>query len=219
MRKLPWPSWTMLGMSLPTCPQKWLQGAVGLLLLNVLLAVDISLVGCVHADSVTLSETSFSQHHWRHISILWTRCSSFPPSPLPRQPKSHLLCCLRVWQVSTATDGYAMLSTRKQAALRLILRTADVCHCARPFAVSKLWSNRMTAEYFQQGDQERLRSIPPSWFMNREDPRVDECQIVFMTYIALPVLRVTGSLFPMFRDMFEAGLDENRRSVPHPAVV
>jgi hypothetical protein len=32
-----------------------------------------------------------------------------------------------------------------------------------------------------------------------------------MSYFAMPVLNLTGSLFPPFRDMFGAGLDENKR--------
>jgi hypothetical protein len=62
-------------------------------------------------------------------------------------------------------------------AMRLILRTADVAYCARPFAVSKQWSNRVTAEYFQQGDLEKRFGLSPSWFMNRDEPRVAECQV------------------------------------------
>lgn len=36
-------------------------------------------------------------------------------------------------------------------------------------------------------------------------------QLVFMSYFAVPILKLTGAMFPPFRDMFEAGLDENRR--------
>jgi hypothetical protein len=36
-------------------------------------------------------------------------------------------------------------------------------------------------------------------------------QINFMVYIAVPILSAAARLFPTFRDMFEAGLDENKR--------
>jgi hypothetical protein len=34
-----------------------------------------------------------------------------------------------------------------------------------------------------------------------------------MTYVAMPILRIAGKVLPTFRDMFDAGLDENKRYV------
>lgn len=113
--------------------------------------------------------------------------------------------------VSSISDEDLTVRNQKQLSLELIVRAADVSNCSKPFGVSKQWFNRLTAEFFQQGDRERESGMPVSWFMDRESPCVAECQINFMVYIAVPILSAAARLFPTFRDMFEAGLDENKR--------
>jgi hypothetical protein len=56
--------------------------------------------------------------------------------------------------------------------LRIALHTSDVSNPARPKDFSLEWTNRVVAEFFQQGDKERDAGLPISTFYDRCRARV-----------------------------------------------
>ena len=96
---------------------------------------------------------------------------------IPLLPRCRRACRRTRVQVSAVPDEVLTVLNYKEMALELIVRASDVSNCAKPFGVSKQWFNRLTAEFFQQGDREKELGLPVSWFMDRTSPCVAECQV------------------------------------------
>ncbi|XP_076014336.1 high affinity 3',5'-cyclic-AMP phosphodiesterase 7A isoform X2 [Genypterus blacodes] len=71
--------------------------------------------------------------------------------------------------------------------LQMALKCADICNPCRPWELSKQWSEKVTAEFFQQGDIEKKHKLEVSPVCDRESSTVGNIQIGFMTYVAEPL--------------------------------
>jgi len=71
--------------------------------------------------------------------------------------------------------------------LKMALKSADVGHAAKELSLHKKWSDRVTEEFYRQGDEERKRNIPISPFMDRQKPNVPKAQLGFIEYICAPM--------------------------------
>uniref|UniRef100_A0A8C6TJ11 3',5'-cyclic-AMP phosphodiesterase n=1 Tax=Neogobius melanostomus TaxID=47308 RepID=A0A8C6TJ11_9GOBI len=71
--------------------------------------------------------------------------------------------------------------------LQMALKCADICNPCRPWELSKQWSEKVTEEFFQQGDIEKKHNLQVSPLCNRETNSVGNIQIGFMTYVAEPL--------------------------------
>uniref|UniRef100_A0A672J0H9 Phosphodiesterase n=1 Tax=Salarias fasciatus TaxID=181472 RepID=A0A672J0H9_SALFA len=71
--------------------------------------------------------------------------------------------------------------------LQMALKCADICNPCRPWELSKQWSEKVTAEFFQQGDIEKKHKLEVSPLCDRETNSVGNIQIGFMTYVAEPL--------------------------------
>uniref|UniRef100_A0A672Y7H2 Phosphodiesterase n=1 Tax=Sphaeramia orbicularis TaxID=375764 RepID=A0A672Y7H2_9TELE len=71
--------------------------------------------------------------------------------------------------------------------LQMALKCADICNPCRPWELSKQWSEKVTAEFFQQGDIEKKHKLEVSPLCDRERNTVGNIQIGFMTYVAEPL--------------------------------
>eukprot|EP00736_Rhodelphis_marinus_P004401 Rmarinus@m.17565 len=80
--------------------------------------------------------------------------------------------------------------------LSVALKCADLGHCAAPPEYHRKWSVRVMAEFFYQGDQERLLGMPVSSLMDREKTNAQSAQIGFFEYLVLPLfeayIKATG---------------------------
>lgn len=59
------------------------------------------------------------------------------------------------------------LSKERLALMTMMLKMADISNPAKPFDISKVWSDNLLQEWFNQGDTEREYQLPESQFMNR----------------------------------------------------
>lgn len=60
------------------------------------------------------------------------------------------------------------------------------------------------AEFLRQGDVERLRGLPISMMMNRQEPlRLSDAQIGFFEVVALPLFKSFVEKFPLAQPMTE----------------
>ncbi|KAL3040499.1 hypothetical protein OYC64_011504 [Pagothenia borchgrevinki] len=71
--------------------------------------------------------------------------------------------------------------------LQMALKCADICNPCRPWELSKQWSEKVTDEFFQQGDIEKKHKLEVSPVCDREMNTVGNIQIGFMTYVVEPL--------------------------------
>uniref|UniRef100_A0A7N8XSL2 Phosphodiesterase n=1 Tax=Mastacembelus armatus TaxID=205130 RepID=A0A7N8XSL2_9TELE len=71
--------------------------------------------------------------------------------------------------------------------LQMALKCADICNPCRPWELSKQWSEKVTEEFFQQGDIEKKHKLEVSPLCDRETNTVGDIQIGFMAYVAEPL--------------------------------
>ncbi|XP_070990013.1 high affinity 3',5'-cyclic-AMP phosphodiesterase 7A-like isoform X1 [Oncorhynchus clarkii lewisi] len=71
--------------------------------------------------------------------------------------------------------------------LQIALKCADICNPCRPWKLSKLWSEKVTEEFFHQGDIERKHHLEVTPLCDRQSNSVANIQIGFMTYVVEPL--------------------------------
>ncbi|KAK5849712.1 hypothetical protein PBY51_014024 [Eleginops maclovinus] len=71
--------------------------------------------------------------------------------------------------------------------LQMALKCADICNPCRPWELSKQWSEKVTDEFFQQGDIEKKHKLEVSPVCDRGINTVGDIQIGFMSYVVEPL--------------------------------
>ncbi|XP_072306889.1 high affinity 3',5'-cyclic-AMP phosphodiesterase 7A isoform X2 [Eucyclogobius newberryi] len=71
--------------------------------------------------------------------------------------------------------------------LQMALKCADICNPCRQWELSKQWSEKVTEEFFQQGDIEKRHHLEVSPLCDRATDSVGNIQRGFMTYVAEPL--------------------------------
>lgn len=71
--------------------------------------------------------------------------------------------------------------------LQMALKCADICNPCRPWELSKQWSEKVTQEFFQQGDIEKKYKLEVSQLCDSQKNTVGDIQIGFMTYVVEPL--------------------------------
>ncbi|XP_057680256.1 high affinity cAMP-specific 3',5'-cyclic phosphodiesterase 7A isoform X4 [Corythoichthys intestinalis] len=78
-------------------------------------------------------------------------------------------------------------ASHRHFVLQMALKCADICNPCRPWELSKQWSDKVTEEFFQQGDVEKKHNLEISPLCDRANNTVGKIQIGFMTYVAEPL--------------------------------
>lgn len=97
----------------------------------------------------------------------------------------------------------------KLALLALVVKVADMNHNTRPFHTAKLWVDRVSTEFFAQGDRERALGLRVSNYKDRDTARIAQVQLVFVTFFVQPLTELLGEVAPSARDMYKSLLDAN----------
>lgn len=71
--------------------------------------------------------------------------------------------------------------------LKIALKSADISNVARPPHIYMKWTNKLSEEFFHQGDVERERKMTVSPFMDRNNFELKKSQIGFLEFIAFPL--------------------------------
>ena len=87
---------------------------------------------------------------------------------------------------------------------------ADISNPAESWNTSKLWSDRVAAEFFNQGDIERTESLPISPMCDRNATSQDESSLGFCDFSVAPYLYQTTVLAPTVLIPACKTLKENR---------
>ncbi|KAI4893113.1 hypothetical protein NFI96_020641 [Prochilodus magdalenae] len=78
-------------------------------------------------------------------------------------------------------------SQNRHFILQMALKCADICNPCRPWHLSKLWSHKVTEEFFSQGDIERRQNLDVSILCDRNSNTVAKIQIGFISFVVEPL--------------------------------
>ncbi|XP_028822671.1 high affinity 3',5'-cyclic-AMP phosphodiesterase 7A isoform X3 [Denticeps clupeoides] len=71
--------------------------------------------------------------------------------------------------------------------LQMALKCADICNPCRPWELSKQWSEKVTEEFFHQGEIEKQHKLEVSPLCDNQANTIGNIQIGFMTYVVEPL--------------------------------
>ncbi|XP_043545216.1 high affinity cAMP-specific 3',5'-cyclic phosphodiesterase 7A isoform X2 [Chiloscyllium plagiosum] len=102
------------------------------------------------------------------------------PPPLPQQ--KCYLC-----GVQSQENSWMKSHVIRSKKAKIALKCADISNPCRPWELSKQWSEKVTQEFFHQGDIERKHKLDISQLCDRHTETVANIQIGFITYVAKPL--------------------------------
>lgn len=82
----------------------------------------------------------------------------------------------------------------------MCLKCADVGHVTKSVELHKIWTMRITEEFFNQGDKERELNIPVSAGMDRNTVDLSSSQCFFIGNIVLPMVELFVNVLPNCND-------------------
>jgi hypothetical protein len=87
--------------------------------------------------------------------------------------------------------------------LKMFLKCADVGNPAKNNRIARLWTERISQEFFNQGDLEREMDLPISPFMDREKANIPKSQTGFIDYIAKPMYECLCKFDPKLQEFLD----------------
>lgn len=94
--------------------------------------------------------------------------------------------------------------------LKSILHSADISNPAKPWRVSKAWSDLVLEEFFLQGDREKKEGLPVSMNCDRDTTHQDELSLNFADFIIVPYAWAQAGWIPEYAHACRI-VAENRR--------
>ncbi|XP_046566808.1 high affinity cAMP-specific 3',5'-cyclic phosphodiesterase 7A-like isoform X1 [Haliotis rubra] len=82
---------------------------------------------------------------------------------------------------------YVNNSDDRHFILQIALKCADICNPCRMWSLSKVWSEKVVEEFFNQGDTEKALHIPVTPLCNRKSNTVAKIQAGFMEFVVTPL--------------------------------
>lgn len=71
--------------------------------------------------------------------------------------------------------------------LQSLVRCADLSNSTKPLPLYRQWTDRIMAEFFQQGDRKRQSGLDISPMCDKHTASVEKSQVGFIDYIAHPL--------------------------------
>lgn len=96
-----------------------------------------------------------------------------------------------------------------RVALEIAIKIADVSNPIRPRKLYLKWAQRISEEFYNQGDKERDLGLEISPFMDRTKPSLSNLQIAFIAYLVIPMIQ-SYCLFLPKMEFCRSFLDNNR---------
>ncbi|MCI4391609.1 hypothetical protein PGIGA_G00136390 [Pangasianodon gigas] len=90
-------------------------------------------------------------------------------------------------EVSPLCDSDTNSIADVQIGKNMALKCADICNPCRPWELSKQWSEKVTEEFFHQGDIEKKHKLEVSPLCDSDTNSIADVQIGFMTYVVEPL--------------------------------
>ncbi|XP_055489945.1 high affinity cAMP-specific 3',5'-cyclic phosphodiesterase 7A isoform X1 [Leucoraja erinacea] len=155
-----------------------------------------------HLANLYKNTSVLENHHWRsavcvlHESKLFSHFSVEESYQMERQLGSLILAT----DISRQNEFLSQLRTHldmsdlylndarhRHFMLQIALKCADISNPCRTWELSKQWSEKVTQEFFHQGDIERRYKLDISKLCDRHTETVANIQIGFITYVVKPL--------------------------------
>jgi calcium/calmodulin-dependent 3',5'-cyclic nucleotide phosphodiesterase len=95
-------------------------------------------------------------------------------------------------------DSVSQLSEEHRSKVMcLLLHTADISHPGKPWTAHRQWTERISEEFFRQGDWERELALPQSPLCDRHTTPLNESRLGFIDYIVSPLFDVCGDMLEL----------------------
>jgi len=92
--------------------------------------------------------------------------------------------------------GEAAAKSDKLLALNVVLHACDIANPAKELNIYLYWTERVLAEYFAQGDQEKALGFPVSMLMDRKSTNIAKCQVGFIDILVFPLFDELQKVLP-----------------------
>ncbi|XP_048451993.1 high affinity cAMP-specific 3',5'-cyclic phosphodiesterase 7A isoform X5 [Rhincodon typus] len=141
-------------------------------------------------------------HHWRSAVCVLQESKLFSHLAVEEiyQMESQLGSLILATDITRQNEFLSQLRTHldmsdlhlddaghRHFMLQIALKCADISNPCRPWELSKQWSEKVTQEFFHQGDIERKYKLDISQLCDRHTETVANIQIGFITYVAKPL--------------------------------
>ncbi|RLN20634.1 hypothetical protein BBJ28_00009601 [Nothophytophthora sp. Chile5] len=95
--------------------------------------------------------------------------------------------------------------------METLLMLSDLGHTAKPFAYHQGWAERISEEFFRQGEAEELHNLPVSPLCDRRQANLPRSQVTFLTLVATPLFETAGQVFAI--DEYDCVVSELRANI------
>ncbi|GMF09344.1 unnamed protein product [Phytophthora lilii] len=113
------------------------------------------------------------------------------------------------------TKKFAMSEEAQGLELSLLMETmlmlADLGHTAKPFEYHQTWAERISEEFFRQGETEEHNNLPISPLCDRKQANLPRSQVTFLTLVATPLFETAGQVFSI--DEYDTVISELRNNM------
>lgn len=113
------------------------------------------------------------------------------------------------------TKKFAMSEEAQGLELSLLMETmlmlADIGHTAKPFSYHQTWAERISEEFFRQGETEEHNHMPISPLCDRKQANLPRSQVTFLTLVATPLFETAGQVFSI--DEYDTVISELRNNI------
>eukprot|EP01132_Coremiostelium_polycephalum_P003101 gene3101-3879_t len=80
--------------------------------------------------------------------------------------------------------------------MQIAIKCADISNPSKSWEIYKEWADRVTEEFYKQGDEEQRRLMDISAFMDRNKPAMTKCQISFINLFVEPLYETWVNVLP-----------------------
>nr|XP_025121117.1 high affinity cAMP-specific 3',5'-cyclic phosphodiesterase 7A isoform X3 [Bubalus bubalis] len=141
-------------------------------------------------------------HHWRSAVGLLRESGLFSHMPLEsrQQMEAQIGALILATDISRQNEYLSLFrahldkgdlhledARHRHLVLQMALKCADICNPCRTWELSKQWSEKVTEEFFHQGDIEKKYHLGVSPLCDRQTESIANIQIGFMTYLVEPL--------------------------------
>ncbi|XP_012319125.1 high affinity 3',5'-cyclic-AMP phosphodiesterase 7A isoform X1 [Aotus nancymaae] len=141
-------------------------------------------------------------HHWRSAVGLLRESGLFSHLPLEsrQQMETQIGALILATDISRQNEYLSLFRSHldrgdlcledtrhRHLVLQMALKCADICNPCRTWELSKQWSEKVTEEFFHQGDIEKKYHLGVSPLCDRHTESIANIQIGFMTYLVEPL--------------------------------
>ncbi|KAI9176171.1 hypothetical protein H9P43_006536 [Blastocladiella emersonii ATCC 22665] len=81
--------------------------------------------------------------------------------------------------------------------LKMVIKASDVANPTKDLPIYREWIDRIVAEFFAQGDEERRLGLPISPYCDSAAPNLAGSQVGFMTWVVLPLYEALHAVLPI----------------------